>query len=359
MLSVKDQVLAKQQVKKPARELCTDFAILLSGGFGGRAGQTAGLLGSKDVLDLEDGESIIVMRVQEILEAGFKQVVLVARKGRAIQRYHEIFEEIDREYLDYLENSDSEYKKNLAERLREIQSYPVEIVEQNPNLPYGNFSPLYTLYRMGKLKSGYSYLVSYADDDVMGENPSERLRQAYLQGQADVVMMAQKVPEEEVSKFGTFDFVPEALEYGNVDGNNCFLQGMVRQLAEKRPIGQAPSDIASLGRMILPYDIFEYALNSGYDPDGPKSAKEEGFSEFNTVDAINAMADDGYRVMALGIVKGLWLTTGDVQSLNFARFARDVDKHPESCVRDVRYLLSNPKTRQIVMEEVARAMPSR
>ena len=111
--------------------------------------------------------------------------------------------------------------------------------------------------------------------------------------------------------------------------------------------------------MILPYDIFEYAIESGYDPDGPKSAKEEGFSEFNTVDAINAMADDGCRVMALGVAKGLWLTTGDVQSLNFARFARDVDKHPESCVRDVRYLLSNLKTRQIVMEEVARAMPSR
>ena len=112
--------------------------------------------------------------------------------------------------------------------------------------------------------------------------------------------------------------------------------------------------------MILPYDIFEYALNAGYDPDGPKSAKEEGFREFNTVDAIYAMADDGYRVMALGVAKGLWLTTGDVQSLNYARLVYWVDEHPEeTCARILRYLLSNPKTRHIVSEEVARAMSSR
>ena len=359
MLAVKDQVVAERQTKKPACKLCTDFAILLSGGFGGRAGQTAGLLGSKDALDLVDGEPIIVKRVQEKLDAGFKRVKLVARKGKAIQRYREIFKEIDPEYLDYLE-SGNEYKKSLAKRLREIQSYPVDIIEQDPKLPYGNFSPLYTLYQMGELHSGCSYLVSYADDGVLGENPSARLRQTYSQGQADVVMMAQEVPDEEVSKFGTFDFVPGACEYGNVDGNIRFLQGMVRRLAEKKPIGEAPSDIASLGRMILPYDIFEYALNAGYDPDGPKSAKEEGFREFNTVDAINAMADDGYRVMALGVAKGLWLTTGDVQSLNYARLVYWVDEHPEeACARILRYLLSNPETRHIVSEEVARAMSSR
>jgi|GEM_PF-2357169 len=338
-------------------KLCMEFAILLSGGFGGRAGQTAGLLGSKDVLDLKDGESIIVLRVRELLKSGFGRVVLVARKGRAVRRYQEIFKEIDPEYLSYLEDSGSMYKVSLAKRLREIQGYPVDIVEQDPELPYGNFSPLYTLYQKGMFEPGYSYLVAYADDDVLGENPSAQLVQEYKNGSADIMMMAQEVSKEEVSKFGTFDFGDHEAECSHTAKGNRFLQGRVKRLAEKASAEHAPSHIASLGRMILPYDIFNYALRAGYQPNGPKSAKDPGFREFNTVDAINAMADDGYSVLALGVA-GRWLTTGDVPSLNFARFVYAIQE-PDQKERFVQYLMQAPDLRGYVAETLAHSIPSR
>lgn len=330
--------------------LSMDAAFLFSGGYGGRAGST-GVLCPKDALDL-NGEPIIVDRVQELLEAGYKKVVIVSRR-QAVASYESVFKHVDPDYLSYLRNGNA-YKKGIADRIEEFQGYPVEIVVQDDDLPYGNFSPIYTLYRHGYLKPDYAYSINYADDGVKGENAALSLVDAYNgQNMSDVsvLMMGQDLPANEVASFGTFDFADKP-EYFKDHDNLRFLQGRVKRLAEKADSSEAPSTVASLGRYILPYEIIGYAISSGYRSDGPRSANDPEFKEFNTVTAINAMAVDGYGVMALG-TRGQWLTTGDVDSLAYARAVFALDNRG---IRDrlYRYISNDPVLRGDMIEIIAK-----
>ena len=70
--------------------------------------------------------------------------------------------------------------------------------------------------------------------------------------------------------------------------------------AEKLPFGQAPSNMAQFGRLILTNDVMIEAQKMNTGKDG----------EFWMIDVLNALAQQGKSVIAQPI-EGEWLTTGD------------------------------------------------
>jgi len=89
-------------------------------------------------------------------------------------------------------------------------------------------------------------LVDESTCDMKRANLAEMVRNFNATGAAQV--MVEKVPEDKVDQYGIAD----------IDGNDLAPgeQAPIKQLVEKPPVGQAPSDLAVVGRYVFPADLW-------------------------------------------------------------------------------------------------------
>ncbi len=89
-------------------------------------------------------------------------------------------------------------------------------------------------------------LVDESTCDMERDNLAEMVRNFNATGAAQV--MVEKVPEDKVDQYGIAD----------IDGNDLAPgeQAPIKQLVEKPPVGQAPSDLAVVGRYVFPADLW-------------------------------------------------------------------------------------------------------
>ena len=259
-------------------------------------------IGSKPVMQL---------CVEECAAAGIEEIIIVATPNT---KSKEIYE-------DYFHNSSDNVKALLEKQGKTERFEPVEevlnlpkiiVIEQDPNLPYGNGSPIVSAKEY--VKDEEAFVVLYSDDLILGEGDVKTLISEYEKNPGvKSVIAVQEMPEEVWNKYGMV-----ALKEN----------GTLSHIVEKpKTPDLSPSNLTSYGRYLLTPEVFDYLIpsNTGLD------------NELWTVDAITRLAEHGDVVVARS--KGRWITTGDPKNyflahleyvLSHTDYADDVREYIEN-----------------------------
>ena len=250
---------------------------------------------------------VMQLCVEECAAAGIDEIIIVATphtKGREI--YDDYFHNPAENVRALLEKQG---KSERFEPVEQILQFPkITVIEQDPNLPYGNGSPI--LSAKEYVKGEVAFVVLYSDDLILGQGDVQTLMEAYAANpEAKAVIAAQEMPEEVWHKYGMI-----ALKEN----------GTLSHIVEKpKTPDLSPSNLTSYGRYLLTPEVFDYLVPSNTGLDG----------ELWTVDAITKLAEQGDVVVAHS--KGKWITTGDPKNyflahlhyvLSHTDYADDVKK---------------------------------
>ena len=226
---------------------------------------------------------VMQLCVEECVEAGIKEIIIVATPNTKSKEI----------YDDYFHNKsenvkallDKQGKSERFEPVQEVLDFPkITVIEQDPDLPYGNGSPIVSAKKF--VEDEEAFVVLYSDDLILGKGDVKTLIENYEKNsKAKAVITVQEMPEEVWHKYGMV-----ALK------ENCTLSHIVEK--PKTP-DLAPSNLTSYGRYLLTPEVFDYLVPSNTGLDG----------ELWTVDAITKLAEHGDVIVAKS--QGKWITTGD------------------------------------------------
>ena len=254
---------------------------------------------------------VMQLCVEECAEAGIDEIIIVATPNTKSKEIYDDYFHNPSENVKAL--LDKQGKSERFEPVEKVLNFPkITVIEQDPNLPYGNGSPIVSAKEF--VENDEAFVVLYSDDLILGEGDVKTLIEKYKEHpEAKAVIATQEMPEETWSKFGMV-----ALK------DNGTLSHIVEK--PKTP-DLSPSNLTSYGRYLLTPEVFEYLVpeNTGLD------------DELWTVDAITKLAEHGDVVVAYS--KGKWITTGDPKNyfmahleyvLNHTDYAEDVKKFIET-----------------------------
>jgi UTP--glucose-1-phosphate uridylyltransferase len=188
----------------------------------------------KEMLPIVDVPTIQLI-VEEAVRAGAEQVVVVNGRGKTAIEDH-----FDRSY-ELEDTLQRKGKKDLFEQVRRISDL-VRLVSVRQKEPLGlGHAVLAARPAIGEEWFG----VLLGDDLIDSEEPAigQLARVSMQTGKAAVALMP--VPDDQVHMYGVA--AGPALPGGNV---------LVERMVEKPPRGTAPSNLAVIGRYLLPPDIF-------------------------------------------------------------------------------------------------------
>lgn len=228
--------------------------------------------------------------VEECVAGGITSIIIVAtHEGKPI-------------YEDYFNNPCEKIYNQLAsqgkldrfESVREVLDMAdITVIEQDPELPYGNGSPIASAKPY--LADDEAFIALYSDDLIFGEGDVKTLVEAYEKNpDAKAIITAQEMPKEVWKKYGMI-----ALK----DKKKMTLSHIVEKPAKPE---DSPSNLTSYGRYLLTPEVFAHLIpgNTGLD------------DELWTVDAITKLAKSGDVIVTKS--KGKWLTTGDPDNYRVA-----------------------------------------
>ena len=254
---------------------------------------------------------VMQLCVEECAEAGIDEIIIVATPNTKSKEIYDDYFHNPSENVKAL--LDKQGKSERFEPVEKVLNFPkIIVIEQDPNLPYGNGSPIVSAKKF--VENDEAFVVLYSDDLILGEGDVKTLIEKYKEHpEAKAVIATQEMPEETWSKFGMV-----ALK------DNGTLSHIVEK--PKTP-DLSPSNLTSYGRYLLTPEVFEYLVpeNTGLD------------DELWTVDAITKLAEHGDVVVAHS--KGKCITTGDPKNyfmahleyvLNHTDYAEDVKKFIET-----------------------------
>jgi UTP--glucose-1-phosphate uridylyltransferase len=188
----------------------------------------------KEMLPIVDTPTIQLI-VEEAVKAGAQQVVVVNGRGKSSIEDH-----FDRSY----ELEDTLSRKNKADLFQLVRriSDLVHLVSVRQKEPMGlGHAVLAARPAIGEEWFG----VLLGDDLIDSDEPGigQLARVAQQTGKAAVALMP--VPDDQTHMYGVAAGKPQA------DGNI-----LIERMVEKPPRGSAPSNLAVIGRYLLPPDIF-------------------------------------------------------------------------------------------------------
>jgi UTP--glucose-1-phosphate uridylyltransferase len=189
----------------------------------------------KEMLPIVDVPTIQLV-VEEALRAGAEEVVLVNGRGKGAIEDH-----FDRAY-ELEDTLERKGKKQLFEQVRRI-SDAVRLVSLRQKEPLGlGHAVLVARHAVGPEWFG----VMLGDDLVDSDDPAigQLVRIAQRTRKAAVALMP--VPESQVHLYGVA--AGRAIDGGHIE---------VERIVEKPSREQAPSNLAVIGRYVLPPDIFD------------------------------------------------------------------------------------------------------
>lgn len=210
--------------------------------------------------------------------AGIEEIIIVTRYGNhAVEDFFDSVPNLEKYLID-------NGKFQEAEEIKKIYTSANFIfVRQDPRLPYGNASPLYSARR---LVDSEPFVYCWGDDVVIGDNVGvcESVH-VFESSNVDVTLFTTKVDQNMISKLGMVIFSDESTNF-------------VKEIIEKPKIEQIVSNFCSVSNYVFSPVIFEY-LN-------PKNMSTK---EFMIQPTINLLCQKG-KVNAVK-TKGKWFTTGD------------------------------------------------
>jgi len=183
---------------------------------------------------------VIQYGIEEAVAAGIEHVIIVtSRLKSAIEDHFDHSYELEQLLED----------KGDIDMLRQIRQISdmvqISSVRQKEQLGLGH------AVLMAKEVVGHEpFAVMLPDDVVVGDQPCiGQLIDAYRETHGSVVAVT-RVPDDQVSRYGVIDPDPDANT-----GNDRLHK--VRRLVEKPAPGEAPSNLAIIGRYVLTPKIFE------------------------------------------------------------------------------------------------------
>jgi len=252
----------------------------------------------KELLPIIDTPTIKFI-VDNCLEAGIKDIIIVTRFGNhAIEDFFDAAPALEK-YLT--ENG----KIEEAEKLKKMYSSANYIfIRQDPTLPYGSASPLYSARR---LLQSEPFVYCWGDDIVIGKGVGvcESI-DLFNKSDVDVTLFTTHVIKDMVTKLGMVVFEKES--------------NFVKSIVEKPSIDQVISQCCHVSNFVSTPEIFAY-LN-------PKKIDTK---EFIFQPAINQLCQKG-RVNAVR-TKGKWMTMGD--PLNYVKTIIDMALYREDLRGDI------------------------
>jgi UTP--glucose-1-phosphate uridylyltransferase len=188
----------------------------------------------KEMLPLVD-KPIIQYGVEEALASGINNMILVTGRGKnAIEDHFDVSVELE----TFLE---SRGKTELLAEIRKISNLiNFSYVRQGEPLGLGH-AVLVTRMLVGN----EPFAVILGDDVIDADPPALRQMIDVFEEVGGPVLAIEEVPRENVSSYGIID--AEEVRPGVY---------RIRDLVEKPPLDQAPSNLAIIGRYILTPDIF-------------------------------------------------------------------------------------------------------
>jgi len=201
----------------------------------------------KEMLPLVD-KPIIQYGVEEALASGVDNIILVTGRGKnAIEDHFDVSVELE----TFLEMRG---KTELLAEIKKISNLiNFSYVRQGEPLGLGH-AVLVTRPLVGD----EPFAVILGDDVIDAEPPALRQMIQVFEDVQSPVLAIERVPKDEVSAYGVID-VAEEVRPGVY---------RIRDLVEKPPRNEAPSDLAIIGRYILTPDIFPALAATASDRTG-------------------------------------------------------------------------------------------
>lgn len=236
---------------------------------------------SKELIPLVD-KPLIHYNVEEALLSGIKQIEFVARPKQ-------------KDFLNYF-NRDLELEKFLEEKhkkdelkyLKEVEDYfkAINFSVSTQKKASGDTNAIFQSRKfVGKDPCG----VFFCDDIVKSEEPCfSQLVQVFKTCNRPVLALMQ-MPDNRLSSYGVVSVEKIA---------NSFYK--IKKVVQKPKQGEAPSNLAILGRMILTPDVFDFIA----------SDKKLITNDFSITQVLGKMAEEGKPVYGYEI-KGEWLECGN------------------------------------------------
>lgn len=252
--------------------------------------------------------------VEECVQAGIEEIIIVATPNTKAKEIYE----------DYFGNPADNVRKLLAnqgkvdrfESVQKVLDFPkITVIEQDPELPYGNGSPIASAREF--IGDDEAFVVLYSDDVIVGEQGDVKtLIESYEQNpDAKAIITAQEMPESEWNRYGMIALKDEQ-------------RNTLSHIVEKpKTPDLAPSNLTSYGRYLLTPEIFEYLNPNNTGLDG----------ELWTVDAVTKMAETGDVFVVRS--HGKWLTTGDPKNYFMAQLEYFMETEP-GWVDDIKKVVS-------------------
>lgn len=216
----------------------------------------------KEMVPLVDRPAIDLL-IQEFLEAGIEDVVLISsRRRKALEDYFD--HEIELEW--FLQNSDG------AGLLHSIQPPPMKVAFARQDEMRGTG---HAILQARPYAEDGPFIVAYPDDLFLGgESFSKTLIKAH-QATGKCVLGVVHAGDE-IARLSSIEY----------EGDKPPLR--VKRIVEKPAPGTEPSHIASIGRYLFTPELFAL-LEEGWQ-------RHEGPGEFYHIDAINVLAARGQVV---------------------------------------------------------------
>ncbi len=258
----------------------------------------------KEMLTVVDRPTIQYI-VEEAVNSGVKQVILVTAAGKsAIENHFDYSYELEA----YLEEKG---KYDLLEEVRRVTNLIEDIISVRQKKPLGLGHAVYvTRHVVGQ----EPFAVLLGDDLVDAEVPCLKQMIEVFERFKGPVIAVQRVPKEEVSRYGIVD--------GEQVGEGVF---RVREMKEKPKPEEVESNLAIIGRYILIPEIYDYLARTKPGVGG----------EIQLTDALAALKED-HPVYAYEF-KGTRYDAGDKFGFMQAVVTFGL-KHPEIGEKFKRYL---------------------
>lgn len=193
----------------------------------------------KEMLPLVD-KPLIQYGVEEAMHSGVQNIIIVTGRGKsAIEDHFDVSFEL--EHLLETRN-----KKELLATVRSVSDMiDVSYVRQKEALGLGH-----AVLRVRELIGGEPFAVILSDDVIDSEVPCLRQLMDVYEFYGAPVVALMEVPMENISAYGVVDAEPVS----HSGGENRLYR--VRNMVEKPKAGDAPSNLAIIGRYVLTPEVF-------------------------------------------------------------------------------------------------------
>ena len=233
----------------------------------------------KEMLPIID-KPIIQYNVEELVNSGIKDIILVTKKGG-----HSIEDHFDSNFeLEYqLKKTGKRDRLKTIRGIAEIANFIY--LRQKAHMPYGNATPLLVAK---DLVSDGPFLYLFGDDLTKSKVPvCKQLIEVYKKNpDVAAILAVQRVALKEIGKYGAVK-----IKKGT--------KNQLERVIEKPNPKEAPSNLAEFGRFLLTPKIIPII----------KKKKLGKNNELWLMDAVDELAQK--EKVLVHPIEGEWLTTGD------------------------------------------------